>query len=108
MSPGREGRGYVLRRIIRRALRHGYELGVEEPFFHEVIDPLVKEMGEAYPDLAQKSEYIKRIILTEEERFSATLAQGMRLLETEIDSLSGDILSGEFVFKRKSTHRRNT
>ncbi len=104
VSPGREGRGYVLRRIIRRALRHGYELGVEEPFFHEVIDPLVKEMGEAYPDLAQKSEYIKRIILTEEERFSATLAQGMRLLETEIDSLSGDILSGEFVFKLYDTY----
>ena len=104
VSPGREGRGYVLRRIIRRALRHGYELGVEEPFFHEVIDPLVKEMGEAYPDLAKKSEYIKRIILTEEERFSATLAQGMRLLETEIDSLSGDILSGEFVFKLYDTY----
>jgi alanyl-tRNA synthetase len=61
-------------------------------------------MGEAYPDLAQKSEYIKRIILTEEERFSATLAQGMRLLETEIDSLSGDILSGEFVFKLYDTY----
>ena len=104
VSPGREGRGYVLRRIIRRALRHGYELGVEEPFFHEVIDPLVKEMGEAYPDLAQKSEYIKRIILTEEERFSATLAQGMRLLDKEIDSLSGDILSGEFVFKLYDTY----
>ena len=104
VSPGREGRGYVLRRIIRRALRHGYELGVEEPFFHEVIDPLVKEMGEAYPDLAKKSEYIKRIILTEEERFSATLAQGMRLLEKEIDSLSGDILSGEFVFKLYDTY----
>ncbi|SUZ91759.1 uncharacterized protein METZ01_LOCUS44613 [marine metagenome] len=104
VSPDREGRGYVLRRIIRRALRHGYELGVEEPFFHEVIDPLVKEMGEAYPDLAQKSEYIKRIILTEEERFSATLAQGMRLLEKEIDSLSGDILSGEFVFKLYDTY----
>ena len=104
VSPDREGRGYVLRRIIRRALRHGYELGVEEPFFHEVIDPLVKEMGEAYPDLAQKSEYIKRIILTEEERFSATLAQGMRLLEKEIDSLSGDILSGAFVFKLYDTY----
>ena len=104
VSPDREGRGYVLRRIIRRALRHGYELGVEEPFFHEVIDPLVKEMGEAYPDLAQKSEYIKRIILTEEERFSATLAQGMRLLDKEIDSLSGDILSGEFVFKLYDTY----
>ena len=104
VSPDREGRGYVLRRIIRRALRHGYELGVGEPFFHEVIDPLVKEMGEAYPDLAKKSEYIKRIILTEEERFSATLAQGMRLLNKEIDSLSGDILSGEFVFKLYDTY----
>ncbi len=104
VSPDREGRGYVLRRIIRRALRHGYELGVGEPFFHEVIDPLVKEMGEAYPDLAKKSEYIKRIILTEEERFSATLAQGMRLLDKEIDSLSGDILSGEFVFKLYDTY----
>ncbi|HIK97827.1 MAG TPA: alanine--tRNA ligase, partial [Gammaproteobacteria bacterium] len=104
ISPGNEGRGYVLRRIIRRALRHGYELGIESPFFYEIVDPLTAEMGKAYPGLEQKNEYIKRIILMEEERFSTTLSQGMKLLEKQIGSNPGEILSGEFVFKLYDTY----
>ena len=104
ISPGNEGRGYVLRRIIRRALRHGYDLGIESPFFYEIVDPLTAEMGKAYPGLEQKNEYIKRIILMEEERFSTTLSQGMKLLEKQISSNPGEILSGEFVFKLYDTY----
>ena len=104
ISPGNEGRGYVLRRIIRRALRHGYDLGIESPFFYEIVDPLTAEMGKAYPSLEQKNEYIKRIILMEEERFATTLSQGMKLLEKQIDSNPGEILSGEFVFKLYDTY----
>ena len=104
ISPGNEGRGYVLRRIIRRALRHGYELGIEDPFFYKIIDPLTVEMGVAYPSLEQKNDYIKRIILMEEERFSTTLSHGMKLLEKQINSNSGNILDGEFVFKLYDTY----
>ena len=104
ISPGNEGRGYVLRRIIRRALRHGYDLGIESPFFYQIVDPLTAEMGKAYPSLEQKNEYIKRIILMEEERFSTTLSQGMKLLEKQINSNPGEILSGEFVFKLYDTY----
>ena len=104
ISPGNEGRGYVLRRIIRRALRHGYDLGIESPFFYQIVDPLTVEMGLAYPSLEQKNEYIKRIILMEEERFATTLSQGMKLLEKQIDSSPGEILSGEFVFKLYDTY----
>ena len=104
ISPGNEGRGYVLRRIIRRALRHGYELGIKDPFFYKIIDPLTVEMGVAYPSLEQKNDYIKRIILMEEERFSTTLSHGMKLLEKQINSNSGKILDGEFVFKLYDTY----
>ncbi len=104
ISPGNEGRGYVLRRIIRRALRHGYDLGIESPFFYQIVDPLTAEMSKAYPSLEQKNEYIKRIILMEEERFSTTLSQGMKLLEKQINSNPGEILSGEFVFKLYDTY----
>ena len=104
ISPGNEGRGYVLRRIIRRALRHGYDLGIESPFFYQIVDPLTAEMSKAYPSLKQKNEYIKRIILMEEERFSTTLSQGMKLLEKQINSNPGEILSGEFVFKLYDTY----
>jgi len=104
VTPGNEGRGYVLRRIIRRALRHGYELDIESPFFFSLIDPLIQEMGSVYPELKNKSDYIQRIIQMEEERFASTLAQGMHLLEKEISSLSGDQLSGDFVFKLYDTY----
>ena len=104
ISPGNEGRGYVLRRIIRRALRHGHEVGAEIPFFHLIVEPLIKEMGTVFPVLIKKEEYIKRIILMEEEKFSSTLSQGMKLLNQEIGSNQGEVLSGEFVFKLYDTY----
>ncbi len=85
--PSNEGRGYVLRRIIRRAARHGHKLGLREPFFHRLVEPLVTEMGEAFPELAEKRELVERMLLQEERRFRETLEQGMRILETEMDGL---------------------
>ena len=104
VSPGNEGKGYVLRRIIRRALRHGHEVGAEIPFFHRIVEPLIEEMETVFPDLRKKEEYIKRIILMEEERFSSTLSQGMKLLNQEIESNQGKVLSGSFVFKLYDTY----
>ena len=104
VTPGNEGRGYVLRRIIRRALRHGYELDIESPFFFNLVDTLSTEMGSTYPELNKKLDYIKRIIRMEEERFATTLSQGMRLLENEIASLSDNHLSGDFIFKLYDTY----
>jgi alanyl-tRNA synthetase len=84
--PSNEGRGYVLRRIIRRAARHGYQLGLREPFFHRLVDPLIHEMGEAFPELVEKRELVERMLLKEERRFQETLSQGMKLLD---DAMSG-------------------
>jgi alanyl-tRNA synthetase len=81
--PGNEGRGYVLRRIIRRALRQGYKLGQEQPFFHQLVGALIDEMGDAYPELRESREHIEKVLLAEEEKFSVTLAGGMRLLGSE-------------------------
>ena len=78
--PSRDGRGYVLRRIIRRAVRHGYKLGVKEPFFHRMVQPLVEQMGDAYPDLRQKADMVSQTLLEEEERFARTLDTGMGIL----------------------------
>ena len=85
VTPDNEGRGYVLRRIIRRALRHGYNLEIETPFFFKLVGVLADEMGQTYPELLNKKDYIERIILMEEERFAATLSQGMSLLQKEFD-----------------------
>ncbi len=105
VRPSNEGRGYVLRRIIRRAVRHGNKLGAEDNFFYQLVPALVKEMGDAYPELAEKQEYIQAIILKEEEQFAKTLAQGLRLLSGELDKLnSGDTLAGETVFKLYDTY----
>ena len=104
VTPDNEGRGYVLRRIIRRALRHGYDLKIESPFFYELVDPLADEMGSTYPDLNDKKEYIKRIILMEEERFASTLAQGMSLLQKEFDRSDDETISGAFAFKLYDTY----
>jgi len=82
--PSNEGRGYVMRRIIRRAIRHGYKLGQDNPFFHKLVAPLVVEMGEAYPDLTKAQTVVERVLLKEEERFAETLEQGMRILEESI------------------------
>jgi alanyl-tRNA synthetase len=101
--PGNEGRGYVLRRIIRRALRHGYELGVKEHFFHRLVRPLEQEMGGAYPELSAATEHVERVLAGEEDRFAETLAQGMRILESAFDS-AGAELPGELVFKLYDTY----
>ena len=102
--PSNEGRGYVLRRIMRRALRHGHKLGVEGGFFHKLVAPLVAEMGAAYPELVSAAEQVTRVIRQEEERFAETLSHGMRLLEDGIAQLSGTVIPGETVFKLYDTY----
>jgi alanyl-tRNA synthetase len=102
--PGNEGRGYVLRRIIRRALRHGYELGVQEPFFNELVAPLEREMGRAFPELGVAAAHVQRVLRTEEERFAETLAQGMRILEDALARASGREIAGDVVFKLYDTY----
>lgn len=102
--PTNEGRGYVLRRIIRRALRHGHQLGINEPFFYKLVKPLITVMGEAYPELAQAQSRIENVLKQEEEQFSTTMSQGLKLLEQIISELKGDIISGETVFKLYDTY----
>jgi alanyl-tRNA synthetase len=101
--PGNEDRSYVLRRIIRRGLRHGYKLDIREPFFHELVAPLVEEMGEAYPELAEKQADVSQALLREEQRFAETLNQGMELLDKTIDGLSGREIPGDVVFQLYDT-----
>jgi len=86
--PSNEGRGYVLRRIIRRAARHGYKLGLGEPFFYRLVEPLIEEMGEAFPDLPDQRQLVERVLYKEERSFQQTLANGMRLLEGEMEQLA--------------------
>jgi len=102
--PGNEGRGYVLRRIIRRAIRHGKKLGMDEPFFHKLVAPLVKEMGDAYPELARSQAHVEKVLDKEEARFAETLDQGMEILETAIAGLQGKQIPGEVVFKLYDTY----
>ncbi len=102
--PSNEGRGYVLRRIMRRAIRHGYKLGQKEAFFHQLVSTLVGEMGDAYPELVDNQAHVERVILQEEGRFSETLDQGMRLFEAEVQALADKTLPGEVVFKLYDTH----
>jgi len=102
--PSNEGRGYVLRRIIRRAVRHGYQLGVNELFFYKLVATLVAEMGEAYPELVQNQAHVERILKLEEERFAETLEQGMRILEEDLASMQGSVIAGETVFKLYDTY----
>jgi alanyl-tRNA synthetase len=104
VTPGNEGRGYVLRRIIRRAIRHGYHLGQEQPFFHKLVAPLAAEMGTAFPELPKAQERVAHVLKLEEERFAETLEQGMRILEQAIAGLEGDIIPGETVFKLYDTY----
>jgi alanyl-tRNA synthetase len=101
--PGNEGRGYVLRRIIRRALRHGHELGVQQPFFHRLVGPLAAEMGKAYPELPAARDHVERVLKNEEERFAETLSQGMRILE-EAMAGGGRELAGDLVFRLYDTY----
>ncbi|NYS61586.1 alanine--tRNA ligase [Vreelandella salicampi] len=101
--PSNEGRGYVLRRIIRRAIRHGHKLGASEPFFHTLVSALDAEMGEAYPELREARDQIARVLLKEEEQFARTLDHGMGLLSAALDELEGKVLPGETVFKLYDT-----
>ena len=102
--PSNEGRGYVLRRIIRRAIRHGHKLGAQGAFFHRLVAALDAEMGEAYPELRQARAQIERVLLKEEEQFARTLDHGMGLLEQALAALDGDTLPGETVFKLYDTY----
>ncbi len=102
--PSNEGRGYVLRRIIRRAARHGHKLGLNEPFFHKIVKPLVDEMGDAYPELAKAEEKVEQLLLKEEQRFAETLEQGMKILDEAIADLNGDTIPGDVVFKLYDTY----
>jgi len=102
--PSNEGRGYVLRRIIRRAIRHGYMLGTQEPFFHRLVGPLCDEMGAAYPELVKARPQVEKVLRLEEERFADTLEQGMKILEEAIAGLQGEVIPGETVFKLYDTY----
>ena len=102
--PSNEGRGYVLRRIIRRALRHGHKLGQDKPFFSTLVGALVEQMGEAYPELVREQARIEKALLAEEEQFGRTLAAGMKVLEAAIAELDGKELPGEVLFNLYDTH----
>ena len=102
--PSNEGRGYVLRRIIRRALRHGHKLGQDKPFFSTMVSALVEQMGEAYPELGREQARIEKALLAEEEQFGRTLAAGMKVLESAIEQLDGKVLPGEVLFNLYDTH----
>ena len=104
VMPSNEGRGYVLRRIIRRAIRHGYKLGCNELFFNQLVKTLVEEMGEAYPELAQKQAVVEKMLRIEEEQFAKTLERGMALLDDSLASLEGKVIPGELVFKLYDTY----
>ncbi|MCB1608289.1 MAG: alanine--tRNA ligase, partial [Xanthomonadales bacterium] len=101
--PGNEGRGYVLRRIIRRALRHGHKLGAHTGFFHKLVAPLVEVMGEAYPELVKRQSTVERALAAEEERFAETLDAGMKVFE-EVAARSGEQIRGVDVFKLYDTY----
>ncbi len=102
--PSNEGRGYVLRRIIRRAARHGNKIGITEPFFYKLVQPLVDNMGSAYAELIDAQSRIEKVLENEEQRFNETLHQGMRILQDDIKGLKGDTISGETVFKLYDTY----
>ena len=102
--PANEGRGYVLRRIIRRALRHGAKLGFNEPFFHKLVDPLDGVMGDACPELTRAKEFVMNTLKQEEERFAETLEQGLKHLEAAIDTLVSGTIPGAVVFKLYDTY----
>ncbi|WP_275903927.1 alanine--tRNA ligase [Acinetobacter beijerinckii] len=104
VNPSNEGRGYVLRRIIRRAVRHGNKLGATGSFFYKMLQPLIEVMGEAYPELAAQQARIEAQLLKEEEQFAKTLEQGLKLLEGELAQLKGSVIAGETVFKLYDTY----
>jgi alanyl-tRNA synthetase len=103
IQPGNEGRGYVLRRIIRRAIRHGYKIGATETFFYKVLTPLIEVMQDAYPELLLNQKTIERVLKKEELRFAETLETGMGLLNNVISSLKGSVIPGDIAFKLYDT-----
>lgn len=104
VNPSNEGRGYVLRRIIRRAVRHGNKMGATGTFFYKMLQPLIDVMGEAYPELIERRQVIENALIREEELFAKTLEQGLKLLEGELANLKGKIIPGETVFKLYDTY----
>lgn len=102
--PSNEGRGYVLRRIIRRAVRHGNKLGATGSFFYKMVQPLVEVMGDAYPELVARQAAVEATLLKEEEQFARTLEQGLKLLEGELANLQGNVIAGSTVFKLYDTY----
>jgi len=104
VTPSNEGRGCVLRRIIRRAIRHGHQLGATEPFLHKLVTSLVDQMGDAYPELAADQSRVEETLRLEGERFVDTLEQGIRILDQEISSLSGLVLAGDVAFRLYDTY----
>ena len=102
--PSNEGRGYVLRRIIRRAIRHGHQLGVQDIFFHKLVAPLVKEMGGAYPELKQAKANVEKVLRQEEERFVETLDNGLKILDQDIADMKGDTIPGKTIFQLYDTY----
>ncbi|MFL6879120.1 alanine--tRNA ligase [Pseudomonas marginalis] len=102
--PSNEGRGYVLRRIIRRACRHGNKLGATGSFFYKIVAALVAEMGDAFPELKQQQDNIERVLKAEEEQFSKTLEHGLKILEQDLAELKGTVVPGDVVFKLYDTY----
>lgn len=104
VMPSNEGRGYVLRRIIRRAVRHGHKLGAKEVFFYQIFEELIKQMGDAYPELVQHRNFVEKILRLEEEQFIKTLDRGLQILDNELEALEGKVIPGELVFKLYDTY----
>ncbi|WP_068828349.1 alanine--tRNA ligase [Pseudomonas sp. BMS12] len=104
VTPSNEGRGYVLRRIVRRACRHGNKLGAKGSFFYQIVAALVAEMGEAFPELKQQQAHIERVLKTEEEQFAKTLEQGLKILEQDLAELKGSVIPGDVIFKLYDTY----
>jgi alanyl-tRNA synthetase len=104
VTPSNEGRGYVLRRIVRRACRHGNKLGARGTFFHKIVAALVAEMGDAYPELKAQQAHIERVLKIEEEQFAKTLEQGLKILEQDLAGLQGQVIPGDVVFKLYDTY----
>ncbi len=102
--PANDGRGYVLRRIIRRAARHGHQLGLQEPFFYRLVPTLIAEMGDAYPELTQAQTQVSKVLELEETRFRETLEQGLKILHDDIQKLTDSVIPGEVVFKLYDTY----
>jgi alanyl-tRNA synthetase len=104
VMPSNEGRGYVLRRIIRRAVRHGHQLGAKETFFYKLLAELIEQMGQAYPELITQRSIIEKILRLEEEQFGKTLERGLQILDDELAELKGSEIPGELVFKLYDTY----